>query len=316
MKTDLLNLGIWQEVHLAGSRTVVQCGSSFRLWKDITTAIMYLDTEMREGLKTTLPLDSFTRCVNLALGVHDDKDPLELLFMTRFTKFTNPHDRVFALLGLLDAAVVSLIDADYNQPIVEIFQKVCFAHVQVNDDVGFLEHCDWSTHRQNPGHPSWTPDWSTWRPAEIFICQSAAGYGPSRHDALNGSRCTVDGVLCGFLDKVSNEAPSEGQMCETVRDWEELVAKNDPERMEQLIESLSCGENNKSWPGSGYLSLKQYRKAFYSRDEEPIASESVRGRSIFTYGDGGMGICSPGAKTGMCEIPIVSISVSSPSFQS
>jgi hypothetical protein len=276
---------------------------------------MYLISSKIEGLESTLPIDFFEGCYDLALGCTEDTDLLNLLYKTRFAKFANPRDRVFALLGFLDAAEVSLIDADYNEPITKVFQRVCSAYLQLYGDMGFLLHCDLTIQEQNPGHPSWTPNWSAWRPNDIFGVQYAAARIQIRHDVLSGSRCTVDGVLCGIVDKVSNEAPLKGEMRETLRCWEELVAKDDLERTEQLIQALWCGQNKEAWPDYEFPSLKQHRKAYYSRDKEPITDGSVRGRSIFTYGDGGMGIGSSGAKTGMCEIPLRTTFVYSLFFQ-
>jgi hypothetical protein len=228
----------------------------------------------------------------IALGDPKGAALLRLLYQTRFAEYTVSHDRVFALLGLLNSKLAALINVDYNQPIVEVYQNVCSAHLQSRGDVEFLSHCDWSTHRHNPGHPSWTPDWSTWRPMKLLGWQQASGYSQTRKDGLNGSRLTVDGVFCGIVDKVGDEMPLQGDMRVTLRRWERLVEDNESGWREQLIETLSCGETYEDWPGTSFPSLEEYRKAYYDQENEPIIS-------IFTYGNGGMGIGSPGAKEGM-----------------
>ncbi|OAG01796.1 uncharacterized protein CC84DRAFT_221947 [Paraphaeosphaeria sporulosa] len=304
---------IWQEICLANSRSIVQSGSNFKLWVDLRKAILFLASKLPQGLKTTEFVHFLDRGNNLAVCSGPQDDLLYILQQTRFAEHANLHDRVFALLGMADPENAALINADYSRPVYEVFRDVCSAHLQLYRDFNFLRYCELSTHGQNSGHPSWVPNWSAWRPVHIFGSQDASGKSQALIDALNGSRLKVDGVLCGIVEEVSHVAPLEGHLRETTRIWEQLVAKNDPQRIERFVETLSCDETKEAWPNYfQYPSCEQYKVAYYNNDEEPIVSDSVRGRSVFICDDERMGICPAGAKAGDllvavlgCESPVI-----------
>ncbi|KAJ5420976.1 Heterokaryon incompatibility [Penicillium sp. CMV-2018d] len=138
--------------------------------------------------------------LRLKRQTQDPKEPpgqvlLNLLFQCRFRKASDPHDKIYSLLGLIASTgsnpLVAPIPAhpplgikpDYSSPVDIIYTDVARQMILVSNTLDVLGGCGGSppTPALDPSLtlPSWVPDWSTAQPAS-----------PLLHDALGQQRTT------------------------------------------------------------------------------------------------------------------------------
>lgn len=146
---------IWQEIQLANSRTVVQCGNDYMLWSIFRrTILMLLDLE-------SLP-SSETRDSLISLGPLCKDQQLRpfihLLDITRYCLCSEPKDRIYGLLGFAQKWFTDGIHADYSLSDGQAYQKFFFEYVDCTGSLILLTHCNLSRRRVNA--PTWVPDWS------------------------------------------------------------------------------------------------------------------------------------------------------------
>ncbi|KAF1966402.1 hypothetical protein BU23DRAFT_663119 [Bimuria novae-zelandiae CBS 107.79] len=165
-------------------------------------------------------------------------------------------------------------------------------------ELGFLVHCDLTTHGQMPDHPSWVPNWSTWRPIRLIPDAFALGRNGFRMRTLADARLIVPGVLCGVVEEVSDCAPMEGGLRATLRLWERTAKIATEKLSEEFIMALACGYYREDWPATLAPSLRQVSEPYHDENREPIVNETIRSRSIFICEISRVGICSSEAIAG------------------
>lgn len=194
-------LWIWQEVHLANSRTIVQCGDDTMSWYNLRRAAICLhEKEELPGpsIRTRLEL------INRLMRDRSNADFLGLLSVTRYSKASEPRDRVYGILGMANISAPSTaarILPDYNIPVVKVYQQAIVSLLQEEDHLTFLRDCDLSA--RNITEPSWVPDWSTDRlclPLNFYLL--ASGYSRSNARVTETGALEVFGICCGKVDSV------------------------------------------------------------------------------------------------------------------
>lgn len=101
---------------------------------------------------------------------------LELLIKCRFRQASDPRDKVYALLGLIDVEVLG-IEPNYWLSASEVYCHAARQLLVQSGDLNVLGAC---TPTESPELPSWVPTWST----------TASERHPLMHDALGRPRQT------------------------------------------------------------------------------------------------------------------------------
>ncbi|EEU42374.1 uncharacterized protein NECHADRAFT_79878 [Fusarium vanettenii 77-13-4] len=150
-----LTLGIWNPVTLGiiVDPIVIPYLSTYALW------------EQRQGPSITTP----------------EQTLMELLIQCRFRQASDPRDKVYALLGLIDAdadksASSFAIEADYRLSTSQVYCHAARKLLLQSGDLNVLGACTPTT---NLELPSWVPDWS-----------APSGPRPIMHDARGKLRQT------------------------------------------------------------------------------------------------------------------------------
>ncbi|KAG4428456.1 hypothetical protein IFR05_016061 [Cadophora sp. M221] len=99
----------------------------------------------------------------------DDSDTLDtfkhaelfqILESRRGSGVSDPRDMIFAHLGLTSPSTQSMIHADYNKSIAELYEEIARAHIETYQDTSILSHVeDVDLCHRREGLPSWVPDW-------------------------------------------------------------------------------------------------------------------------------------------------------------
>ncbi|KAK4465092.1 heterokaryon incompatibility protein 6,OR allele [Cladorrhinum samala] len=162
-----LRTWIIQEAALA-KHSVVVCGSHYVDWEPFCRAVGYA-IDLDYFASTSPEIYSALRNIERArrrLAVGQFQRPLDLLAGFRIFQATDPRDKLFGVLGLLDPAdlkVLQLKRADYDMEVRDVYTQAaidCMA-LEGNLDVlslggKFSRSADGSTRTL----PSWVPDWT------------------------------------------------------------------------------------------------------------------------------------------------------------
>lgn len=173
---------IWvvQEVAVSSSVRVL-CGRQSISWDDLVRAASSINEIVPGGFSEGLfdDMRSYTRFASLAytrstFQANGKLDWLRLLAEHRSCLATNAKDKVYALLGLTDAAQLtgeSRIVPDYREAYTaeEAFTDVAISLLKASGNLDLLSIPRCST-KKSQGHgrglPSWVPDWS--KPSTAF----------------------------------------------------------------------------------------------------------------------------------------------------
>ena len=141
-------------------------------------------------------------------GGRQDPSMWELLTGFRRQDSTEPHDRIFALLGLCRADEAAMYAIDYSLPLEETFMQVVINHIRLHGNLDILSACCQAVRIQRknetytdtasgmdifpdpaglpksiylPNLPTWTPNWTsqhTWWILGPLSYTSSHGYSP------------------------------------------------------------------------------------------------------------------------------------------
>jgi hypothetical protein len=294
-------LWIWQEIHLANSQAVFQCGSGSIDWSSLRRAILNLRERRHPTMSTLL-----NARVDLARD-HKNEAVLDLIFRTRKALYTTPHDRIFALFGLFDSGFVDHIQSDYSLSLADVFQNVCLAIMQYYGHLKFLEYCD-IAQATIDNMPSWVPNWSTYPSYEKLDLGFASGRSAaSSTSSSTGSCLKVHGVTCGIVQDVGHKAPLEGNVRAVLQSWEAQIPPGE-ENKEAFVATLLDGHIDERWPNRGNVSLErniELYDRFMAGNEvggfKGRISRNVRGRSLFQT-NSHIGLSPPSVKIGKQNI--------------
>ncbi|KAI9687976.1 MAG: hypothetical protein M1820_010374 [Bogoriella megaspora] len=205
---DLLGRGwfqrlwIWQEIILANTGALVQCGSKTVSWYNLRRGLVLLresnlpNVNMREGLLRHLLLYLLyytPKTGSTKLGI------CSLLQATAQSVCGDSRDRIFALTGICDSKLMDQITPSYIKPVSRNFQEFFLLFTHEYRSLDLLQFC--SLARRQLDLPTWVPDLTncTIRPPQAaFACGSsqAQAYfrGPNMLDALGTQYVQIQAV--------------------------------------------------------------------------------------------------------------------------
>ncbi|MCJ1243494.1 hypothetical protein MMC30_000691 [Trapelia coarctata] len=167
-------LWILQEVVLGRNSTPVLCGHRTLPWAHFAGAFnliintdevinTYITNELKDA---SLPFD----CViwpNLntvneiqvfqKLRVKGQRPNLyRLLHFSRTALSTDPRDKIYGLLALMDTSLASLIKPDYTDTVENVYRSFALDTIKATGSLDIIRHSEPST---DSALPSWAPDW-------------------------------------------------------------------------------------------------------------------------------------------------------------
>jgi hypothetical protein len=147
-------LWILQEIQLANRHSVICCGQDVIEWRYFRRAISCLN-DKKDGPSRELR----TRMgpINSMCWVRSAESLTALLNMGRARKCSEPHDKVYAILGLIPPVLASKIHPDYSSPVSTVFKDVFLAYLDVVRRFDLIQRCNNQERLQ--GLPSWAPNW-------------------------------------------------------------------------------------------------------------------------------------------------------------
>ena len=156
-----------QEVIAATDDPLVGCGRKWVPWSSFQVVISGLGLEGSFGAET--PLQDAVAIYKLSslrdryITEPSDARPSlptleDLLTATCDRKTSQPHDKVYALLGLTESDVTADIEVDYSRPFSDAFQKAMCHVLKSSNNLNFLVQA--MNPRRCMSVPSWCVDFS------------------------------------------------------------------------------------------------------------------------------------------------------------
>ena len=88
---------------------------------------------------------------------------LDLLNEHRIYEATDPYDKAYGLLGMANDNFVDMLDADYEKPVVEVFENLAKFFINRDGDLDVIYAAEGQLPRLSTWQlklPSWVPDWT------------------------------------------------------------------------------------------------------------------------------------------------------------
>ena len=196
-------LWIWQEVLL--SRTAeIYVGHETLVWSDFRKRIFYLARE--EILYSTSSRgrgDLARLVINVQRLVNRkafDAGLLRYIQATIRCQFSDPRDRIYAILGIIcrDDCVLEL-ESDYTQPASSVFQNIVLLYLRRESSLDILAFCELS--EIQPLSPSWVPDWSNRRVDHlIFLTPKLGNRSVAKADYISAGQLRATGISAAVID--------------------------------------------------------------------------------------------------------------------
>jgi hypothetical protein len=152
-------LWIWQEVKLPPGDTIVKCGYQTITWSSMCHAVYYLQRMNSSQAHHDLLKSRVDPVLQLCDRRSSGHRPFTfLLYETKYSKCSDPRDRVFALLSLLyPSERIPGIQADYSKPVSEVYKNTVLCILRFHRTLKILATA--GLEQGNLKLPSWVPNW-------------------------------------------------------------------------------------------------------------------------------------------------------------
>ena len=248
----------------------------------------------------------------------------DLLTQTQQCKCTDPRDRVYALLGLLDCDYG--IVPDYEKSVTEVYQNMFIAFMKEQSLYGNLKLLAACEMRESVRElPSWVPNWSLEKKCEPLMNHDglgATGFSNAEAFVLDGNVLRVMGMEAVGIRHV---VPCQLDEASTLIDFIVIVRAMFPRdmlsqagaeaRLDAYCRTLCCGSFSEPWDPSDLLPdrkksmeglevvlrAEEGREMMLSQDAMDYLKHAfifVRRRTLFSTMDGEIGLGPPAAAAG------------------
>ncbi|KAI0837506.1 heterokaryon incompatibility protein-domain-containing protein [Hypoxylon sp. FL0890] len=194
-------LWVWQEIALANSEALIICGDVQAKWKEVVGGAFCIATPTRELPKgwddrVIAEFVADTQRLWGLIALQKRRCYLtiaDLVYYTRHCHCSVAHDRVYALLGLLDKAHKLSVKPNYTETPKDLYRSIVTSQLENYKVLDFLELCEVD---QNP---SWAADIRQLRYRPARWPYSFASSEAVAVFKATGNKLEVRGIHCGLV---------------------------------------------------------------------------------------------------------------------
>jgi hypothetical protein len=213
-------LWIWQEVRLAPRDTLVICGFQSITWQSIKTAIycMHFKPLLADGNAETLR-GRISAVYQLCFGVSDRL--YAALVATKKCECTDPRDRIYALLSLLQIAENSDgIRPNYRKSALEVWKDALEWDIKSTGKLAIITTVEMTPYHER--EPSWMPNWTGSRASRELAWRYASGGSEATAVFSADNQLQVTGLIVDTIEiaadtSLSSSGASMMQMVAVLR---------------------------------------------------------------------------------------------------
>lgn len=243
-------LWIQQEIRLANDAAILLCGSTAIPWLIFCNAIILLYSKSYDVSTYQFPsMPEFIELLRFLRSLCDRPTHPSfhaLIVMTQHCRFTDPRDRVFAVLGMMQPRESAGIKADYTRNFMDVYRSAFIRMALNKQSLNLLRTC--TTSDETKQQPTWVPNWSSGRLARRPLTSWASIDSKARFNVSPPNVLNVDGILCGSIAQVSDRfaittrGPDHIEALRRVRIPERLQSQNisGGTNLEAICRTLCC----------------------------------------------------------------------------
>ncbi|KAI0165239.1 heterokaryon incompatibility protein-domain-containing protein [Hypoxylon sp. FL1284] len=155
-------LWVVQEAKLSNSEAIVKCGQPTMRWDTFLKGVIgiYSDSDLAKATLNTKLL----AIMDLYFDVKNQMRMEELLNNTQPLQCSNKRDKIYALLGLISEPLN--IRVDYDLSISKVYEDAFRRYFDHKRTLDLLTWCEMK--KSSLTKPTWVPDWSVPRTANIM----------------------------------------------------------------------------------------------------------------------------------------------------
>jgi hypothetical protein len=198
---------VWirQEINLANDQAILKVGPYSMLWNVFYAACYYFEKKMAVHAPQYFNLPNiqlYLRDVQSIgqAGILQDHGLKHSYWKTRFTRCSDPRDRVFGMINIVHR--LRGIQPDYTMSVSQVFQQVVLNDLAQSRALDFLS-CNELQEQSNTDIPTWAPDWS--RPSKydvLVLGHPVSGCAHAEASYLPGGILEVTGLNFATVAKV------------------------------------------------------------------------------------------------------------------
>ena len=193
-------LWVWQEVRLASFDPVMLCGERELTWSALRNALFCFWTKSNgsdfHGEFSKKLVVAFQLCSGRGSGWFD-----RLIFETRHCQCSDPRDKVFALLSIIDSDFrMDKLEPDYTKDPYEVYRDAMLRWTSNTGQLSLLPMVEMPDHLQEV--PSWVPDWNIGRTTDPLMGVRPAGSSEAMVPQFIDKVLSVTGVTVGKIGDV------------------------------------------------------------------------------------------------------------------
>ncbi|KAF5566075.1 het-domain-containing protein [Fusarium napiforme] len=212
-------LWVRQEILLAGKDTIILVGDDSMPWLHFRSAIEIIASK-REALAGTVDIHTMVEFSNARSfsPLRHLGDFFSLVAYTHAYEVTEPTDRVFALLGLVEGGFTSEIVVDCRKEVKDVHRDAFVRASTYHQDLKLMSLCD------SASEPTWIPDLERiqlQRPityGRAALCSAENGHAFTKEQLLlQGIRCDYIADLVGPQDSQNSQAELQATVLDAAR---------------------------------------------------------------------------------------------------
>ncbi|KAM0799809.1 heterokaryon incompatibility protein-domain-containing protein [Usnea florida] len=323
-------LWIWQEVRLAKTGAQVLCGDKTMLWETFRNAIYCFRLKYENWGNNFVNL--INHISNLCNYTHPHCLTLDILEATKYCTYSDPRDRVYAMLSLIYPHEIAGFDSDYSKSTEEVFRTFVMNHISTKGNLNLLSQCE-LREPKSIKVPSWVPDWTVPRDCKPLRFAKACFGAKGEADFNDTGILRVTACCVGTVDSVHDigkrRLPSIARRLWRVLGREEDIGGARDLKMDALCRTLCCNEFSESHlpPSQSRAHSQDCQKLMFSlikgvtsshyRDRNYLLYNNfvrakTKNRAFFTTKEGNIGLAPRRTKSGDqlcivlgCQFPLV-----------
>ena len=197
-------LWIWQEIRLAKSNAILICGFDTIPWESFRTALFCLFWKAHRIKKRSGISKQFSaRVIATYPLAHGELRStfLDIMDDTKHCKYTDPRDRVYAILSLLGPSSEAIdIEPDYTKSTSQVYQDVALHYINRHKTLNLLRS---SGLNDMPSEmPTWVPDWTVVDYPFSFTSVFASGHSEAEVQYRGAGILSVTGSVSAIVQHV------------------------------------------------------------------------------------------------------------------